>query len=566
MKRKLEDMSISRRLLIAFGSILGILTVTVILAVAGFISIGNNFDNFYNQSYQITNMAQILQKDIQTVAKYIGYSMMEEDAAKTASYIGSAEEKLQEMRDGTAYMSENFIWDASLVTGYDTAMQNIMEDRDRVLELAAGNKKQEASELYFGKVMPGLLEANGYLKEIGEVASAKAEQSYQNAKSQKLFLTVVLLGIAAAAFAVTLYMARTIIAGITKPLDEMEHAASEMASGKLDVQISYESQDEMGSLARSMRTMTSNIRDIIEDIGRILGDLADGDFHTTSKILDHYVEDYVPILTAMRLIRDNLNSTLNDINESSRQVASGASQMAENAQGLAEGATEQAGAVEELTATVENVTSMAEESAEKAQSAYESILKSVEKAQTGKMEMNALIEAMERISETSKEIENIIASIEDIASQTNLLSLNASIEAARAGEAGKGFAVVADQIGKLASDSAQSAVNTRELIGKALEEIARGNSITVRTSESFRELIEDMQQFANVANGNSVTSSAQMQSLQQIADGIEQINSVVQSNSAAAEETSATSEELSAQAVSLEEQVGKFRLLEQTVS
>ena len=160
---------------------------------------------------------------------------------------------------------------------------------------------------------------------------------------------------------------------------------------------------------------------------------------------------------------------------------------------------------------------------------------------------------MERISSTSQEIQNIIGSIEEIASQTNLLSLNASIEAARAGEAGKGFAVVADQIGKLAGDSAQAAVNTRDLIEKSLQEIENGNQITEKTVAALNKILESMNDFANAAKGASESSTEQ---------GIEQISSVVQSNSAAAEETSATSQELSAQSEGLKNLVGRFKLAE----
>ena len=169
---------------------------------------------------------------------------------------------------------------------------------------------------------------------------------------------------------------------------------------------------------------------------------------------------------------------------------------------------------------------------------------------------------MERISSTSMEIQNIIGSIEDIASQTNLLSLNASIEAARAGEAGKGFAVVADQIGKLAGDSAKAAVNTRDLIEKSLQEIENGNQITEKTVAALNEILEAMNSFADVAKTSSTNSSEQADMLKQIEQGIEQISGVIQSNSASAEETSATSQELSAQSEGLKNLVGRFKLAE----
>ena len=167
---------------------------------------------------------------------------------------------------------------------------------------------------------------------------------------------------------------------------------------------------------------------------------------------------------------------------------------------------------------------------------------------------------MQRINDTSKKIENITADIEDIASQTNLLSLNASIEAARAGEAGKGFAVVADQIRKLAEQSAQSAVDTRQLIEGALNEIDEGNRAAQNAAEALQAVITGIEHIAETSKTLSETSETQAKAMVQAEAGINQIAEVVQSNSAAAEETSATSEELSAQADMLQGLVNKFTL------
>lgn len=173
--------------------------------------------------------------------------------------------------------------------------------------------------------------------------------------------------------------------------------------------------------------------------------------------------------------------------------------------------------------------------------------------------MNVLLTEMEHITEISKEIGNIITDIEDIASQTNLLALNASIEAARAGEAGKGFAVVADQIGKLAADSAKSAVNTRDLIDKTLVEIQRGNSVTITTAEAFNQIISDMDSFAEMAENTMEKANAQA-SLEQVGQGIEQLSGVVQSTAASSEENTAISINLSEGADKMNERVNRFKL------
>lgn len=175
---------------------------------------------------------------------------------------------------------------------------------------------------------------------------------------------------------------------------------------------------------------------------------------------------------------------------------------------MAEGAADQAGAVEELTATVESVVNISNESAKNAVVAATSATNAAKDAKKSREEINQLTEAMNRITETSKEIENIIAAIEDIASQTNLLSLNVSIEAARAGEAGRGFAVVADQIGKLATDSAKSAISTRELISKCLQEVEAGNGIVDNTIESFGTVLVNMESFADMASSASDASKS----------------------------------------------------------
>lgn len=243
----------------------------------------------------------------------------------------------------------------------------------------------------------------------------------------------------------------------------------------------------------------------------------------------------------------------------SEQVNAGADQLAASAQDLAEGATGQACAIEELAGTIKQVTDISTSSASAARSAAEGISVSAKEAEKSREEIDRLTEAMKRIDATSNEIAEIIVAIEDIASQTNLLSLNASIEAARAGEAGRGFAVVADQIGKLAADSAQSAVTTKELIGKCIDEVNAGNAIVEHTMQVIASIFGEMESFAGNAIGAAEAAQTQLDMMNKIEKGIGQITTIVESNSASAEETSAVSQELAAQASSMENMLDKFR-------
>lgn len=355
-------------------------------------------------------------------------------------------------------------------------------------------------------------------------------------------------------------VANTLTKAVVDPILEIQSAVKLLQEGEFDIDIKYNSKDELGVLADELRTTCTELKAVVRDAGYVLGEMADGRFDITSESRENYVGDFATLIEAMDKLSDQMDVTLRDIRTSSEQVMVGSEQLANSAQELAEGAAEQASAVEELAATVEKVTNISEESAKNAAIAATSASTAAEDAKKSREEVNQLTAAMERITQTSREIEEIIAAIEDIAAQTNLLSLNASIEAARAGEAGRGFAVVADQIGKLATDSAQSAITTKELINKCIEEIGEGNAIVDNTMEAINTVLANMEAFAGMANGASEASKVQVSMLKEVEVGIEKITTVVQNNSSTAQETSAVSEELSAQATTLEEMIAKFQL------
>ncbi len=407
----------------------------------------------------------------------------------------------------------------------------------------------------------GLFYKNYY--DAGSVSAdiaAKAEASYNTAIISSVVAVAILVIIAVVIIIMCRNYGKSISKMLGEPIAELKNAANKLKNGELDVTITYNSKDEFGELASDFREAFDNLQGIVSDSGIMLSAMAGGNFNVDAAVEELYVGEFAGLLQCMRSINAEMSSTLDNIRESSLQVEIGAQQLADSAQALAEGATDQAASIEELTATIENVTGIAVESAEVAQVAASEMSKAEEDARSSKDEMQELLAAMNRITETSKEIENIIGDIEDIASQTNLLALNASIEAARAGEAGRGFAVVADQIGKLAADSASSAVNTRELIGKSLLEVQNGNNITNRTADVIDKVVTNMTEFAKAAAGSAQASRTQADMLKQVVEGIDQISSVVQNNSATAQETSAVSEELLAQAGELKEQVENFEL------
>ena len=309
-------------------------------------------------------------------------------------------------------------------------------------------------------------------------------------------VTGIIIGAAIGVIAVaySIYKAKQIGQRIGEPVAQCTDRIQLLAQGDLHTPTpKVETGDELQILAEATASLSDNLQQVIGDTDYLLGEMSEGNFAIVSNCREAYIGDFSGLLESIRKLNHKLSETLGEIKNAVSQVSAGAGQMADAAQGLAEGATDQAGSVEELQATITNVTEIVEKNAKALGASYEKAMEYQQQARTSGEEMKGLTDAMQRINETSKQISDIIGEIEDIASQTNLLSLNAAIEAARAGEAGRGFAVVAEQIRKLADDSAQSAVHTRELIETSLQEIEKGNQITDKTAEALQKVVEGIE-------------------------------------------------------------------------
>ena len=554
-----KNLSVELKLKKAFRGILILFIIVFVAALVGISYLNIAMKNFHDISHKNSVLQMEIRKDLQAAGKMVLWSMTTDDLEETKYYLDQADDFAQNLADNVDLLEETFP-DQDHIVELNEAITKVKELRLELSDLAAANNNEAALELFNGAYNDATEELQNVLIEIEEHSEEDADNEYNSSMLFGIICVIFMLILVGVCVIFIRKLREVLVKLINQPITEIKAATEQMKAGNLNVEITYESEDELGTLAVDFKETCEALHEIVAETEYLLGEMAGGNFdvHTTKE--DKFVGQFAEILQSMRQMNRQLDETLKQIKGASDQVAAGSAQLAGSAEELAEGATEQAGAVEELTATVEDVASISRESAKSAQGAYEMVTQTAKNAEKSQDDLHELTNAMSRISDTSKEIQNIIAAIEDIADQTNLLSLNASIEAARAGEAGKGFAVVADQIGKLASDSAQSAANTRALIEKALEEIANGNAVTEKTVVALNEILSGMNAFADVVHGSSEASNVQADMLNQIQQGIEQISGVVQSNSAAAQETSATSEELSAQSENLKNLVGRFRL------
>lgn len=482
----------------------------------------------------------------------------EEEITKLESQIQDTDAKLE------AIMSAN----SKAQKGQDdyevanAAWEKYRGASDEILQLSREGKQQEASKLMTGEVYEDYKSFSKKLTILRDKFQVELDQAKTMANVCTVIIFIVIVAAGLAIAVVTTMIGKIITNSITEPVKQIDAAVASLRKGELSnvEMLTYESEDEFGDTIRNLKEAMGILADYVREISVEVKAIAQGDLTRNGDDITDFLGDFSELKTSLLYILKRFNSTLSEISNLAEQVSSNSSEVENASKSLADGATEQAGVIEELNATIDTVVDMAEDTAKETQNASARVKASANKANEEKEKMNELLTEMEHITEISKEIGNIITDIEDIASQTNLLSLNASIEAARAGEAGKGFAVVADQIGKLAADSAKSAVNTRELIDKTLVEIEKGNTITRTTAESFNQIITDMESFAELAENTMEKANSQAESLEQIGQGIEQLSGVVQGNAASSEENTAISINLAEGAAKMHDRVNIFKL------
>ena len=494
--------------------------------------------------------------------------LVESDTAIMNSCEAEIQKLESQIQDTSANLDAIIAADSDAQKGqadYEAASKGWKKYRaasDEILQLSREGKQQEAAKLMIGEVYEeykAFTEKLTILRDEFQVELDRAK-TVANVCTVIIFIVIVAAGLAIAV--VTTMIGGIITNSITEPVEQIDAAVASLRKGELSnvEMLTYESEDELGDTIRNLKEAMGILADYVSEISVEVKAIAQGDLTRNGDDITDFLGDFSELKASLLYILKRFNSTLTEISNLAEQVSSNALEVENASKSLADGATEQAGVIEELNATIDTVVDLAADTAKETQNASARVKASANKANEEKEKMNDLLKEMEHITEISKEIGNIITDIEDIASQTNLLSLNASIEAARAGEAGKGFAVVADQIGKLAADSAKSVVNTRDLIDKTLVEIEKGNTITRTTADAFNQIIADMESFAEIAQNTMEKANSQAESLEQIGQGIEQLSGVVQGNAASSEENTAISINLAEGAAKMQDRVNIFKL------
>lgn len=557
---------IEKRLTKSFALVSAIASVAALLGLLALIIVANRYSyTLHNFGFAQGDIGKAMFEfaDVRSALRgAIGY----EDEHAIQAMVEQHEEYKAEFEKCFAEVENTIVSESGRQT-YEEIQNELIEYwklDEEVMALGATVDQElcrQAQELAMDELAKSYTEIYGKMESLLDVKVNEGNSNSRVLISLSIILgTVIVLSIVLAFF-VSMRTGKDIAREIAVPLRALGERLEMFAAGDLSSPFpETDTEDEVSDMVKEAKKMAEGIEEIINDAGEVLGKMANGNYAVKSQASERYTGSFERLFEAMRMMRDQMAATLRSIEESSNQVSAGAMNMAEASQNLAEGATEQAGAVDELQVTIENIAEAMEKSAESSKGAAAQAHDLVQEAEQSLEAMNVAVKVMESINESSHEIGKIISEIESIATQTNLLSLNASIEAARAGEAGGGFAVVAEQIRQLAEQSAKSVVDTRELIEGSVMQAEKGNSTVEHVSKSIVLVVDGIRQIAEVSRESSAMAEAQAEAMKQARQEIGSISEVVQNNSATAEESSATSEELSAQASTLDELIGQFSL------
>ena len=476
------------------------------------------------------------------------------------SSIDTANSKISELKTELAELNSIYpLEDKTELNNFVALVEDWEAEAEKIGQTARTNQEQ-AANMIVTTCTPVLTQAAA----AGDTLAARLQSEQAKViERQNTISTIAIIAIIVAMVIATLVVIRfalVIIKSIVIPVEKVRVALVGFSEGKLDIPVDYESKSELGEMCDALRSSQHTLDGVIKDTCRLLEEMGNGNFNCRTEAEQLYVGELRSMLESIRVINRSLSDTLAQINLSGEQVSSGSDQVSTGAQALAQGATEQASAVQELSATIAEISSRSQSNAKRSEQAIDHSKNADLRVRESADYMEEMVKAMEKISSSSEEIGKIIATIENIAFQTNILALNAAVEAARAGSAGKGFAVVADEVRNLATKSDQAAKATKELIDNSITSVQDGSEIVKRVSESLDKTVEATNESMSALQEIAKAVEEEAEAIAQVTEGIDQISSVVQTNSATSEQSAAASEELSSQASLMKDLLSKFRL------
>ena len=558
VKKKIEDMHLQERIAYGYKKVIILMMSSGLLSIMVICMLFASLVNYVDKINATDIAVKMCRVNVNAAARNIREMALDDDQSSYDGYESTITKLLADVDSQLKIIKKNGVVSNENYEEYATSLSDWEDISSSILKEIRLGQNQKGVDDILTKCTPALnklVSIASKLDDITDVASDKAVRKTIFCAIAGIICIIFFLSMA------WIYSRKTskkVLFSILEPLHAIEDVAKELTEGNLHSTLEYRSEDEIGRLAHSMRKSIRILGTYVDDIDRAMKLFSEGNFDVQPDV--EWKGDFIGILNSFMAFEKSMADMIKGIQSVSDQVSSGAEQVSSGATELADGTTNQAAAVEELTATVEDVSEQVKQNSETANNISAKVVTLGDNILENNAKMHEMVNSMLEIKDASMQIDKIIETINDIASQTNLLALNASIEAARAGEAGKGFAVVANQVNQLADQSAQAAKESAVLIKTSVDAVGKGVLLAEETARQLEEIADNSKIITQEVAGIAETFADQTVEIQQINQGIEQINDVVQNNSATSEECAAASQEMNGEADHLRDMIREIKV------
>lgn len=549
MISKLHQLNLHDKIKYIYATVIKFMILSGIVSIIGLSLLDIRFNSYVKGAQKANNAAKESIIDISSAARNIREMALNDDSSTYENYKNNVKTVLTDSQTQLDIIKNTNIIDDDLYNQYVKALNewgNI--GYDIINQIEKGDLASAKNKIH--------TVCTPALNNLMSIADKMEDENNKEADQAILLSNVVAVigGVAIVLFIVIASLiSKKIGAKITEmiiePIRDIDNVAKDLANGNLHSELTYHSDDELGTLAHSLRKSIRTLSSYVDDIKRSMQEFSHGNFDVKPEV--EWKGDFEEILQAFMSFEASMADLVKHLQRVADQVAEGSEQIASSSTELAEGATNQAASVEELTASLANVSERVAQNSQNARTISGKVDELGTQLYESNGKMSEMVISMSEIEKASKEISKIIETINQIASQTNLLALNASIEAARAGDAGKGFAVVADQVSALAAQSAEAAKESASLIDTSVAAVEKGMVIANDTASQLGAVVDNSRHIVDEVNNIADVLNTQTEAIKQVDEGVEAINDVVQTNSATSQECAAASQDMSTQADTL---------------